>query len=75
MASYLTLQILHLSGQFRPLPGSSPHLGSENRLETVEEYRVELVCGDDCITEAVDALKLAHPYEQPAYDVWRLDNR
>lgn len=59
-------------GQFRPLAGSQPVLGSQGVVETVLEYRLELVCDDDCITAAVAALKQAHPYEQPAYSVWRL---
>jgi hypothetical protein len=39
----------------------------------VEEYRVELVCSEDHIKAAVAAMKLAHPYEEPAYDVVRLE--
>ena len=60
-------------GQFRPLPGAQPHIGRINKLETVSEYRVEMVCNDDRIQAAVKALKAAHPYEEPAYDVWRLE--
>jgi hypothetical protein len=59
-------------GQFRPLAGSNPHIGQQDALETVAEYRVELVCDDDLIEQAVAALKAAHPYEEVAYDVWRL---
>lgn len=59
-------------GQFRPLPGSNPFIGSQDVLEKVSEYRVELVCADTCIADAVAALKAAHPYEEPAFDVTRL---
>lgn len=59
-------------GQFRPLQGSNPFIGSQDVLEKVSEYRVELVCADACITDAVAALKDAHPYEEPAFDVTRL---
>jgi len=59
-------------GQFRPLPGSSPFIGKVNELETVDEYRVELVCEDACMAAVVAALKQAHPYEEAAYDVIRL---
>lgn len=59
-------------GQFRPLQGSNPFIGSQDLLEKVSEYRVELVCADACITDAVAALKAAHPYEEPAFDVTRL---
>ncbi len=60
-------------GQFRPLPGSSPFLGKEGSLERVIEYRVELVCDDDKIADAVAALKAAHPYETPSFAVWRIE--
>jgi len=59
-------------GQFRPLSGSHPHLGSLDELETVEEYRVELVCENDKIRQSVLAMKQAHPYEEPAFDVIEL---
>jgi len=61
-------------GQFRPLDGSKPFLGQSGELETVSEYRVELVCKDSTIREVIAALKLAHPYEEPAYDVIRMEN-
>lgn len=60
-------------GQFRPLEGSDPHIGQQGNVETVEEWKVELVCSDELIRQAVDAMKSAHPYEEPAYDVWRLE--
>ena len=61
------------TGQFRPLPGADPHIGRVGDLERVEELKVELVCEDGRIGEAVAALRTAHPYEEPAFDVWRLE--
>ncbi len=61
------------SGQFRPLPGSSPFIGKPEELTRIEEYRVEMVCDDAHVRQAVAALKQAHPYEQPSYDVLRID--
>jgi hypothetical protein len=60
-------------GQFRPLAGSNAFVGQVGQLERVAEYRVEMVCADDCIKPAIQALRLNHPYETPAFDVWRLD--
>ena len=57
------------TGQFMPLAGSAPHIGKQDSLETVDEWRVEMVVDDAFITAAVIALKEAHPYETPAYDV------
>lgn len=65
-------------GQFRPLPGANPFIGevtadaASAALEAVDEYRVELVCEDKLITAAIAALRDAHPYEEPAFDVWPL---
>lgn len=60
-------------GQFRPLKGSNPYLGEKDQLETVVEYKVELVCDDELVRDALQALKTAHPYEEPAYDIYRLE--
>ncbi len=60
------------SGQFRPLAGADPHIGQVGELAHVDELKVELVCSDAVIHEAVAALKAAHPYEEPAYEVWKL---
>jgi hypothetical protein len=59
-------------GQFRPLAGSAPFIGQTGQVETVLEYQVELVCADELVGAAVAALKRAHPYQEPAYQVWRL---
>ncbi|MFK0095729.1 NGG1p interacting factor NIF3 [Pseudomonas sp. NPDC090592] len=59
-------------GQFRPLNGSQPFLGQMGQVEVVEEWKVELVVADELIAQVVAALKQSHPYETPAYEVWRL---
>lgn len=56
-------------GQFMPLAGSSPHIGKHDNLETVDEWRVEMVVADTVIGDVIAALKHTHPYETPAYDV------
>lgn len=59
-------------GQFCPLEGSSPYLGKPGTLEEVDEYRVEMLCMDNCVGSVVSALRAAHPYEEPAFDIWSL---
>lgn len=54
-------------GQFKPQPGAKPCIGELGRLEQLAEYRVEMVCADELINPAIAALKLAHPYEEPAF--------
>ena len=61
-------------GQFRPLPGSVPFLGTEGALESVREVRVEMVCSEDRMSEAVAALRKHHPYEEPALHYWRVES-
>ena len=61
-------------GQFLPLEGSRPWLGENNKLETVPEYRVEMICSDDKLKKIIKAMKEAHPYETPAFDVVALED-
>lgn len=57
------------TGQFMPLSGSTPHIGAQNKLEKVNEWRVEMVVEESVIEAVIAALRQAHPYETPAYDV------
>jgi hypothetical protein len=60
-------------GQFRPLAGSQPFIGELEVLEQVAEYRVETLVEERLIYQVIAALKRAHPYEEPAYEVIRLE--
>ena len=61
-------------GQFRPLDGSRPFIGQADRLERVREFRVEMVCAETEIEAVVAALRAAHPYEEPAFHYWRVED-
>ena len=41
-------------------------------VEQDEEWKVEMLCSDDCIQSAIDALKANHPYEDPIYQYWEV---
>ncbi|MBV1908197.1 MAG: NGG1p interacting factor NIF3 [Kangiellaceae bacterium] len=56
-------------GQFKPSDGSQPFIGSQNTLEILPEYKVEMVCDKPSIKAVVEALISSHPYEEPAYSV------
>ena len=60
-------------GQYQPMEGSSPFQGAKGGLETLGEYRVEMVCSDSFIKSAINALKKSHPYETPAYTVAHME--
>lgn len=61
------------SGQFKPINGANPHIGQVDILEKVEEYKVEMICSDELIKEAIKVLKETHPYEEVAYEVFRME--
>ena len=55
------------TGQFRPLPGAHPFLGTQDRVEQVLEWKIEVIVPADRIRRVIAALKQAHPYETPAF--------
>lgn len=59
------------TGQFKPLAGSQAFMGDVGKLETVDELKLEMVCDEQFIKQALAAMKQAHPYEEPAYDVYK----
>lgn len=62
------------TGQFQPMQGSRPFLGQTGRLEQVDEFRVEMVCRDAVIDAVIHALRDAHPYEEPAFHYWPVND-
>ncbi|OAL46030.1 hypothetical protein IQ07DRAFT_590813 [Pyrenochaeta sp. DS3sAY3a] len=63
------------TGQFRPGDAANPHIGKVGELEELDEYRVEAMClGRDIAVNAVEALKKAHPYEEVAYEVYKMED-
>lgn len=62
------------TGTFRPLPGAQPFVGSIGALRRQEELRLEVLVPADRVSEAVAAMLRAHPYEEVAYDLIRLEN-
>ncbi len=60
------------TGTFQGGEGAAPAVGEAGREEHVPELRVETIVPDDALAAVVDALRAAHPYEEPAYDLYRL---
>lgn len=69
--SHCSWQVLG-QGQFMPLAGNHAFIGATDKLETVVEWRVEMVVASDKINIVIQALKASHPYETPAYDVIKM---
>jgi hypothetical protein len=59
-------------GRFRPLAGAHPAIGEVGKPEEVEEERIETVCAEDKLDAVLAAIRAAHPYEEPATDVYPL---
>jgi hypothetical protein len=61
-------------GQFRPIAGANPTLGSVGSLEKVNELKIEMLCIPEKIHSVIKVLKETHPYEEPAYEVIKLED-
>ena len=60
------------TGTFLGGEGTSPTLGEAGREERVAELRLETVFPSERQDEVLAALRRAHPYEEPAFDVYDL---
>jgi hypothetical protein len=60
------------TGTFIGDEASDPTIGERGREERVPELRIETVVPAHRLSEVVAALRAAHPYEEPAYDVYPL---
>lgn len=57
-------------GHFRPLPGATPYLGQIGQAEITPEWKIEVVCAQEYLAEAIAAMLAVHPYQTPAYQYW-----
>jgi hypothetical protein len=60
------------TGTFFGSEGTAPAIGKAGREERVPEFRLETILPAERLEEVVAALRSAHPYEEPAYDVYPL---
>ncbi len=60
------------TGQFLAHDGASPAIGSVGTVERVAEDRVEVVAPARARAEVLAAMRAAHPYEEPAFDIFAL---
>ncbi|KAA0892207.1 Nif3-like dinuclear metal center hexameric protein [Oryzomonas rubra] len=61
-------------GTFTPLAGATPFIGEVGSREQVPEQRLELLLDRRNLPRVVKALLAAHPYEEPAFDIYPLLN-
>ncbi len=60
------------TGTFFPAEGANPFLGRPGSEERVEEVRLESVVAASLLTGVLKGVRDAHPYEEPAIDVYPL---
>lgn len=56
-------------GTFKPSDEANPYIGEKNKLEFVEEEKLEVVCDIDIAKKVIKTLREVHPYEEPAIDI------
>jgi len=61
-------------GQFKPIGNAKPYIGKKGEVTSVKEYKIEMLCPANLIKRAIETLKEAHPYEEVAYEVIKLEN-
>lgn len=62
------------TGRFRGNEESKPAIGVSGQLEQVEEESIEIVMEEPVLRLAIQKLKQIHPYEEPAYEVYKLED-
>lgn len=61
------------TGRFLPGENTNPYIGLQGKLETVKEERIETIFPQNLERKIIKAMLKAHPYEEPAYDIYPLD--
>ena len=61
-------------GSFRALEGSNPFVGNKNELHFEGETKIEIVFPAYLKAKIIQTLHKNHPYEEPAYDIFALEN-
>ena len=62
------------TGTFKGSKKSNPVIGLKDKIEKVDEIKLELLVNSFDLKEVIAEMKKAHPYEEVAYDVYPLAN-
>lgn len=62
-------------GTFRPLEGTNPFIGDLDKLEVVDEVKIETIVPQRILGGVISSMIKAHPYEEVAYDLYKLENK
>lgn len=56
-------------GTFKPTDEANPYIGEKNKLEFVEEEKLEVICDVKLVKDVILKIREVHPYEEPAIDI------
>ena len=56
-------------GTFKPTENANPYIGKKNKLEFVEEEKLEVRCSINKVKDIISKIREVHPYEEPAIDI------
>ena len=62
-------------GQFKANDDASPFVGDKNSLHFEKEVRVEVIIPMNVKNQVINSMLNAHPYEEVAYDIVKLENK
>ena len=62
-------------GTFRPADNSNPFIGEIGKIEEVKEVKIETIVTNSLLQKTIAKMIKAHPYEEVAYDVYKLENK
>jgi len=57
------------TGTFKPSEKANPYIGEKNKIEFVEEEKLEAVCDMENVKNVLKKLREVHPYEEPGIDI------
>ena len=56
-------------GTFKPSDEANPYIGKKNKIEFVEEDKLEVICDINIVKSVIKTIRKVHPYEEPAIDI------
>lgn len=56
-------------GTFKPSDEANPYIGEKNKIEFVEEDKLEVICDINIVKRVIKTIRKVHPYEEPAIDI------
>ena len=62
-------------GTFKPEDDANPFIGTVGEIESVKEVKIETIVPSKLLQKTIDNMIKSHPYEEVAYDVYKLENK